>query len=217
MVLRATTPSKLGAAVTKSRALASSAGSLCSTLAVGRDGLGGRGAAASASAKGRVAASLAVAVGATAPSEGRAAVAKGRAGTGSLARAALAVGGDGGAAVAAAVGRGVYDLAGLAVPVCFGLAHALAHGDAAVALGLEVLEHVASEVKSGLLVDIVGNGQTVTSGWAAGSGVEDALEVILGDLDVRELVVVVLRDVLACEIHTGEKIKKASRTVSKSK
>lgn len=133
-----------------------------------------------------------MAVGATAPSEGGAAVAKGRAGTGSLARATLAVGGDGGAGVAAAVGRGGYDFAGLAVPVCFGLAHALAHGDAAVALGLEVLEHVASEVECRLLVDVVGNGQTVTSGWATGSGVEDALEVILGDLDVLELVVIIL-------------------------
>lgn len=172
--------------------MAGSAGSLCSALAIGRDGLGGGGAAASASAKGRVAASLAVAFGATAPSEGRAAVAKGRAGTGSLTRAALAVGGDGGAAVAAAVGRGVDDLATLAVPVCFGLAHALAHGDTTVAFGLEVLEHVASEVECGLLVDVVGNGQTVTSGWAAGSGVEDALEVVLCDLNVLELVVVIL-------------------------
>jgi hypothetical protein len=141
-----------------------------------------------------------VAVGATAPSVRGAAVTKGRARTGSLASAALAVGGDGSAAsiaaATAAVGRGRHCLARLAVPVSFGLAHALAHGDAAVALGLEVLKHVASEVERSLLMDVVGNGQTVASGWATFSGIKDALEVILCHLDVFELVVVILFGVL---------------------
>jgi hypothetical protein len=40
-------------------------------------------------------------------------------------------------------------------------------------------------------VDVVANCETVSGSRTAGSGIEDALEVVLGDLDVRELVVVV--------------------------
>jgi hypothetical protein len=40
-------------------------------------------------------------------------------------------------------------------------------------------------------VDIMADCETVSRSWTTGCGVEDTLEVVLGDLDVGELVVVV--------------------------
>jgi len=85
--------------------------------------------------------------------------------------------------------------AGSSVPVGFGLAHALAHGDSTVTLGLEILEHVCSQLSGSDLVDIVADSKAITRLRATFGLVEDPLEVVLGNLDIGQLVVVICVEV----------------------
>ena len=77
-----------------------------------------------------------------------------------------------------------------AVPGRFGLSHALAHGDHAVAGLADALEHVRGEIVGGQVVDVVGDGEEVVV--AGGFAIEGSVDVVLGVLDLvdGELVVV---------------------------
>lgn len=68
-------------------------------------------------------------------------------------------------------------------------------------------------------MNVVADGQTVARGWAALGGIEDALEIVLGHLNVLELIVVILFGKSVCRslLDQEQNAQKVQRTVSKSK
>jgi hypothetical protein len=87
-------------------------------------------------------------------------------------------------------GTGLDTRSRVTVPVGFGVVHALANGDGSPALAVDIVEHVASQVQRGELVNVVGDSEPLVVG---ASGIKTVLEVVFGNLDLlRGLLVVVV-------------------------
>ena len=92
-----------------------------------------------------------------------------------------------------------------AVPVSLRVAEALTDGDSLVAETSECGQHIVGEVVGGLVVNIVANAQPLRSGGSSTVGSDVTLEVVLGVLDLVDVVLVV---VVGVNIEVGNVVTK---------
>src|SRR5689334_6933909 len=87
-----------------------------------------------------------------------------------------------------------------AVPVSLGITEALANGDRLVAELSDGRQHVVGKVVNCLVVDIVTDGQPLRRGSRGTVGSDVALEVVLGVLNLVDIILVV---VIGIHIEVG--------------
>ena len=92
-----------------------------------------------------------------------------------------------------------------AVPVSLGVTEALANGDRLVAELSDGRQHVVGEVVNSLVVDVVTNGQPLRRGSRSTVGSDVALEVVLGVLNLVDIILVV---VVGVNIEVGNVVAK---------
>jgi hypothetical protein len=97
-----------------------------------------------------------------------------------------------------------------AVPVVRWIAEALTNGDSLVAETGEGGQHVVSQVVDSLVVNVVANAQPIRSGSGSTIGSDVALEVVLGVLDLVDVVLVV---VVGVNVEVGDVVTEISHVL----
>ena len=71
----------------------------------------------------------------------------------------------------------------MTVPICLRVVQTLAHGDGSKTLGVDIIEHVSSEIHSGQLVDIVSYRKSIAVIGSLVAAINALFEIVLCDLD----------------------------------